>query len=155
MSEKDVARAFMRRKKTLAIAESCTGGLIADALTDLPGSSRFFVLGVIAYANDAKQRVLGVRSSTIKDHGAVSKETALEMACGVRRLGRSHVGIGVTGIAGPGGGTRLKPVGTVFISVCAGSRVYFKKFRFRGGRLTVKKQAKTAALRLLKECLSL
>jgi PncC family amidohydrolase len=153
MMIQDLARILTRRQQTLAIAESCTGGLLCHTLTNIPGSSRFFVLGVIAYANDAKRRILGVRSSTVKKHGAVSKETAIEMAQGVRRIGSSSIGIGITGIAGPAGGSRLKPVGTVFISVSIASRAYFKKFHFKGPRASVKSQATTAAFNLLRECL--
>jgi nicotinamide-nucleotide amidase len=153
MATQEIAHILIRRGQTLSIAESCTGGLISHTLTNIPGSSRFFVLGVIAYANVAKHKILGIRLSTIKKHGAVSKETAMEMAQGVRRISRSSIGIGITGIAGPTGGSRLKPIGTVFVSVATGSRAYFKKFRFKGPRASVKKQAATAALELLRECL--
>lgn len=156
MLNQEIARILTRRRQTLSIAESCTGGLLSHMITNIPGSSRFFILGIIAYANAAKRHVLGVRSCTIKEHGAVSKETAMEMAQGVKRLGQSSIGIGITGIAGPAGGSRLKPVGTVFISVALGphaSRAYFKKFHFRGHRASIKKQATTAALKLLRECL--
>ncbi len=149
-----VARLFIRKKWSLAIAESCTGGLITHSLTNVPGSSRYLRGGLIAYANDLKQRILHVNPRTIKRHGAVSQETVLEMALGMRRLSRSHAALAVTGIAGPGGGTPTKPVGTVFIACSAGRHVYFKKFRFTGGRRAIKEKTKKAALAFLLECLS-
>ena len=149
-----VARLFIRKKWTLAIAESCTGGLITHSLTNIPGSSRYLRGGLIAYANDLKQRMLRVDPRTIRRHGAVSQETAIEMALGVRRLTRSHAGLAVTGIAGPGGGTPTKPVGTVFIACSAGRHAYFKKFHFTGSRRSVKEKTRRAALAFLLECLS-
>ncbi len=149
-----VARLFIRKKWSLAVAESCTGGLITHSLTNIPGSSRYLRGGLIAYANDLKQRILHVDPRTIGRHGAVSQETAIEMAIGVRRLTRSHAGLAVTGIAGPGGGTPTKPVGTVFIACSAGRHVYFKKFHFTGSRRAVKDKTRRAALAFLLECLS-
>jgi PncC family amidohydrolase len=149
-----VARLFIRKKWSLAVAESCTGGLITHSLTNIPGSSRYLRGGLIAYANDLKQNILHVDPRTIRRHGAVSQETAIEMAIGVRRLTRSHVGLAVTGIAGPGGGTPTKPVGTVFIACSADRHVYFKKFHFTGSRRTVKDKTQRAALAFLLECLS-
>ena len=111
--EKDVVRLLGERGHTLAAAESCTGGLVAERITDVPGASEVFSGGVVAYSNDAKTGILGVRNETLTKHGAVSEETAAEMAEGVRRLFGAAVGIATTGIAGPGGGTVEKPVGTV------------------------------------------
>src|SRR3990170_5624788 len=96
---------------TLAVAESCTGGLVADRITDVAGSSEYFLGGVVAYANMAKERILGVRASTLESHGAVSQETAVEMAKGVRRAFGADLAVAVTGIAGPGGAQADKPVG--------------------------------------------
>lgn len=154
MSEKTVIALLAKKNLTLAVAESCTGGLLSDSLTNIPGSSHAFLLGVVAYSNTAKAKVLGVSARALRDHGAVSKETALEMASGVRHIGASHIGIGLTGIAGPGGGSSAKPVGTVFIAISLGHHAYFKRFHFKGTRLSIKSQAKNAALRLLKECLT-
>lgn len=154
MSERSIISLLISKNLTVAVAESCTGGLLAHTLTNVPGSSRAFLLGVVAYADSAKMKVLGVPARTLHEHGAVSKETALEMAIRVRHTAGSHIGIGVTGIAGPGGAIPLKPVGTVFIAVSVGHRAYFKKFQFKGPRLSIKNQAKDAALRLLKECLT-
>lgn len=153
MNERGVAHLLSQKKMSVAVAESCTGGLISHALTNIPGSSSYFLLGVAAYADTAKIRVLGVRAQTIKKHGAVSPETAIEMAQGIKRLASSHIGLGVTGIAGPGGATATKPVGTVFSAIAIGHHVYFKKYRFRGSRLSIKNQAKEKTLELLKTCL--
>jgi nicotinamide-nucleotide amidase len=115
--EETVGRLLRERGLTLAIAESCTGGRIGDRLTDVPGSSEYFLLGVATYANEAKVRVLGVSDRTIAEHGAVSPQTAEEMAAGVRKLAGADLGIATTGIAGPGGGTPDKPVGTLCIGL--------------------------------------
>jgi PncC family amidohydrolase len=111
-----VVRALQERGLTIAAAESCTGGLIGHLLTDVPGSSRVFPGGVVAYGNGPKRGLLGVPAELLQAHGAVSAETALAMAEGVRRTMQTDVGIGVTGIAGPTGGSAEKPVGTVFIA---------------------------------------
>jgi nicotinamide-nucleotide amidase len=115
--EETVGRLLAARGLTLALAESCTGGRIGDRVTDVPGSSAYFLLGVATYSNEAKTAVLGVRPETIEDHGAVSTETATEMAEGVRRLAGADLGLATTGVAGPGGGTEEKPVGTVCIAL--------------------------------------
>ena len=107
------------RGLTVAVAESCTGGLIAHRLTNVPGSSAYFLGGVVAYANEVKEGVLGVRSETLRRHGAVSQETALEMARGVRRLLGADIALSATGIAGPTGGTPEKPVGLVYVALAA------------------------------------
>jgi nicotinamide-nucleotide amidase len=112
--EETVGRLLRERGLTLAIAESCTGGKIGDRVTDVPGSSSYFLLGVATYSNEAKARVLGVSEDTLAAHGAV---TAEEMAAGVRKLAGADVGLSTTGIAGPGGGTEDKPVGTVCIGL--------------------------------------
>jgi PncC family amidohydrolase len=154
MIEKKVASLLLKKKLTLAVAESCTGGLVSCALTDIPGSSRYFLAGIVAYSNEAKIRLLGVSPRLIKEHGAVSKETAMAMAENVKRLTQAHIGIGITGIAGPTGGTVLKPVGTVFIAVRLPHHIYFKKFLFSGNRLRIKRLGKDEALHLLEECLT-
>ncbi len=100
---------------TLSVAESCTGGLISHLLTQIPGSSKYFILGTVTYHNRTKIDLLGVEDTLIKNRGAVSEEVAIEMAQGVRRLAETHIGISTTGIAGPSGGTPYKPVGTVCI----------------------------------------
>lgn len=112
-----VSRMLTERGETLALAESCTGGLMAHLLTSLPGSSRYFMLSAVTYANEAKKRVLGVSAETLETHGAVSEAVAREMAVGARAGGMADYGLATTGIAGPSGGTESKPVGTVCIAL--------------------------------------
>ena len=115
--EETVVRALGEKHMTIATAESCTGGLLAKRITDIPGSSDVFEMGAVTYANRIKEMVLGVRPETLERFGAVSEETAREMAEGIRRAAGSDIGIGITGVAGPGGGTKEKPVGLVYIAM--------------------------------------
>jgi nicotinamide-nucleotide amidase len=147
--EQKVSKNFILNEKTLAIAESCTGGLIGDRLTNVPGASAFFLLGIIAYDNAAKSRVLGVPSALFKKHGAVSGPVASAMAQGVRRILKTDYGLSVTGIAGPSGGSRSKPVGLVFIALSTGPKTIVKKFLFKGTRFAIKNQACQSALKML------
>jgi nicotinamide-nucleotide amidase len=121
--ESVVAKLLWERNFTVAAAESCTGGLVSKRLTDIPGSSRYLNLSVTTYSNEAKQQLVGVPDSVLQEYGAVSIETARAMAVGVRELAKSDIGIGVTGVAGPDGGTEEKPVGLVFIALAAESFV--------------------------------
>jgi len=115
--EEDIIRLLAKRRQTLALAESCTGGCMAHQLTNVPGASAVFLGGVVAYSNAVKGKFLDVRAETLAAHGAVSKAVAREMAEGARKRFDANFGIGVTGIAGPDGGTKDKPVGTVFIAL--------------------------------------
>jgi PncC family amidohydrolase len=115
--EADILRRLAERKQTLALAESCTGGCLAHRLTNVPGASTAFLGGVVAYGNAAKQKFLGVRTKTLAARGAVSDAVAREMAEGARKKFGADFALGITGIAGPGGGTRGRPVGTVFIAL--------------------------------------
>jgi nicotinamide-nucleotide amidase len=137
---------FSLRKKTLAVAESCTGGLISHLLTSVPGSSEYFKGGVIAYSNEAKTDILGVSEGMIRRCGAVSADTAKEMAIGVARVLKSDIGLSVTGIAGPGGGTEEKPVGLVYIGVAVGGKPETKRFFFLGERSQILEQSTYFAL---------
>jgi len=141
--------ALLKSKSTIAVAESCTGGLISYLLTKLPGSSGYFVLGIVAYSNKTKIELLKVPAGIISKNGAVSAETALFLAEGVRRLANTDFGIGITGIAGPGGGTSAKPVGTVFIAVARKKIAVCKKFKFSGGRNSIRKKSALESLKLL------
>lgn len=147
--ETRIARALAERGLTLALAESCTGGLIGYRVTSVPGSSAWFRGAVVAYDNGVKSRLLGVKESTLRLRGAVSAETAAEMARGARKALGARVGLSVTGIAGPGGGTAEKPVGLVCAAVRGprGGRV--AEGRFRGGRERVRRRAADMALELL------
>ena len=147
MDEQRLYHLLLGRKMTLATAESCSGGLLSHRLTNVPGVSEVFLLGVVSYSNEAKVRVLGVDGEVIRDKGAVSPEVAMQMAVGVQRLSGSGMGIGITGIAGPSGGTEAKPVGTVFIGISlpAGSLVEARHFLFHGDRNAIKSQTVDAA----------
>jgi nicotinamide-nucleotide amidase len=129
-----VARLFRRGGLTLALAESCTGGMIAQRVTDVPGSSAYFLEGAVTYSNSAKERLLGVPRAILDTWGAVSAECAEAMATGVRRAAGSDLGLAVTGIAGPDGGTAEKPVGTVYISLAAADDCRTERFLFGRSR---------------------
>jgi len=148
-----VGEALRRKRLTLATAESCTGGLVGDMLTNVPGSSDYYRGGVVAYANEAKLRTCGVRHQTLRRFGAVSGPTVREMAQGVCRLLGADVGIAVSGIAGPTGATKGKPVGLVFIAVAAGKNVRVERHRFSGNRRMVKERSAMAALNLCRKVL--
>ncbi len=135
---------------TLAVAESCTGGLLAQRLTDVPGSSKYFIEGVVTYANEAKTRALDVAPTLLRWHGAVSAEVAEAMAEGIRRRAGTDLGLAITGIAGPGGGSEEKPVGTVFIALASELRTEHRKLHIPGDRQLVRWRASQAALDLLR-----
>ena len=142
-----IASIFIQRGATLATAESCTGGWIAKTLTDLSGSSAWFECGVVSYSNAAKEALLGVRAETLARHGAVSRETALEMVDGALTRFGTTVAVAVTGIAGPTGGTPEKPVGTVWIGwKRRGGEARAERFHFAGDRETVRRRTVAAAL---------
>jgi len=147
--EKKVFKKFIQRAQTLAIAESCTGGLIGDRLTNIAGASAFFLLGIVAYDNAAKTKILGVPSAFLKKHGAVSAPVASALAQGVRKILKTDYGLSVTGIAGPAGASKGKPVGLVFIAVSTKQKTIVKKFLFKGTRLAIKKEAAQTALKML------
>ncbi|MEI8175954.1 MAG: competence/damage-inducible protein A [Candidatus Omnitrophota bacterium] len=138
------------RKKSIAVAESCTGGLLANVLTNVSGSSGYFHEGVITYSNESKVRYLGVSAPLIKKCGAVSDEVARQMALGIRAAANSDIGVGITGIAGPTGATKNKPVGLVYIALSTDVMVICKEFRFAGSRTEIKHQASQAALNMVR-----
>lgn len=148
--EKVVADLLTDRRRTVAVAESCTGGLIADRLTDVPGSSEYFLQGVVAYANEAKTGTLGVDSALIREHGAVSEPVAAAMAEGVRRLAGADIGLSTTGIAGPGGGSPEKPVGLMFAGIATADGVETKRLQFPGDRRINKQRMSAAVLGMLR-----
>jgi nicotinamide-nucleotide amidase len=148
--EEVVGRKLTAARKTVAVAESCTGGLISGRFTDIPGSSVYFKGAIIAYSNEIKTSVLGVKSSTIKKFGAVSRQTAGEMAAGVMRLTGASFGLSVTGIAGPSGSTKDKPIGLVYISLAGPRGSACREFRFRGDRNAIRSKASQAALDLIR-----
>jgi nicotinamide-nucleotide amidase len=138
------------RGYSLATAESCTGGLLAGRITEVAGSSEYFLEGVVTYSNEAKMRMLGVRAEMLEEHGAVSEPVACAMAVGVQRLADSTFGIGITGIAGPGGGSEEKPVGLVYIALADEENVTARKFIFPGDRQFIRTLSVNAALDLLR-----
>lgn len=143
-----------KRRKILAVAESCTGGLISNLLTNVPGSSIYFAGGIIAYSNRIKIDLLKVPERIIQEDGAVSKSCAVSMAQNIRILMHADYGIGVTGIAGPSGGSAQKPVGSVYVAAADTGKTVCKLFRFEGDRVEVKMKAAAAALKMLKEFVS-
>ncbi|MDP8229984.1 MAG: competence/damage-inducible protein A [Candidatus Gorgyraea atricola] len=148
--EEVVGKLLLKKKKTLAVAESCTAGLLASRITDVSGSSRYFKMGVVTYSNQAKNKLLYVPKDTIKQHGAVSKQVASAMAKNMRLLADASIGIGISGIAGPTGGTKKKPVGLVYIALSTKKKTICKEFRFLGQRNIIKFKATQAALNLVR-----
>lgn len=140
--------------KTIATAESCSGGLIAHRLTNVPGASTPFIGGIVAYSNRVKHALLAVPSSTLEQYGAVSEETARAMAEGARATLASSIAVAVTGIAGPGGGTPDKPVGLVYMAVSSDEGTRAARHQFQGDRESVKMQTADAALNLVWESLN-
>lgn len=139
---------------TVSTAESCTGGLVASAITEITGSSAFFGMGVVTYANEAKMKLLGVKSDTLTAYGAVSEQTAKEMAEGILSLSDSDVSISVTGIAGPTGGTPEKPVGLVYIGISGKFGTFAYENHFSGSRSDVRSQTVEKAFKLAEEYIS-
>jgi nicotinamide-nucleotide amidase len=135
---------------TVSVAESCTGGLIAQRLTEVPGSSKYFIEGVVVYANDAKTRTLGVEPMLLLEHGAVSAPVAEAMAEGIRKRAGTDFGLSATGIAGPGGGTEEKPVGLVYIALADEVRTQLRELRLPGDRQLIRWRASQAALDMLR-----
>jgi competence/damage-inducible protein CinA-like protein len=148
--EEVVGLYLMMRQKTLAVAESCTGGLLAERLTRLPGSSNFFQGGVVCYSNDLKTKLVGVPAALLEAHGAVSKQVAQALAEGIRARTGASVGVGITGIAGPNGGTPEKPVGLVFVALADEQGTQVREFRFPGSRERVRHWASQMALEMIR-----
>lgn len=147
--EIQIGRLLRERALRLAIAESCTGGLIGNRITNVPGSSEYFLGGIVAYAYEAKVALLGVSWDTLNSKGAVSQETVLEMAHGARRVLNADVTVSITGIAGPGGETPEKPVGTTWIGLVAKDGEWTRLFQFPGNREQNKNLSANSALQML------
>ncbi|AIS52464.1 putative competence-damage inducible protein CinA [Thermoanaerobacter kivui] len=148
-----VVKLLQKNNLTLATAESCTGGQLSGKITDVPGASKVFKLGVVSYSNEAKESILGVKKSTLENYGAVSLETAKEMAQNVRKIAHSDFGISTTGIAGPTGGTPEKPVGLVYVGFATNKDVYVKKFMLRGNRSRIRARTVLHALDIVRKYL--
>ena len=147
--EEEVAGLLQQKRLTIATAESCTGGLVAARLVSVPGVSEVFMEGLVTYSNQAKMRLLGVKEATLASFGAVSRETAVEMAEGGRRQAETDVCISTTGIAG----TEEKPVGLVYMACCVNGRTAVKRCQFSGDRQQIRGQAAETALALVRSCL--
>lgn len=141
-----VVSLLIKNKMTISAAESCTGGMLCAALTGVPGCSEVLNAGIVTYSNEAKMKYLGVSEETLKKYGAVSEDTALQMSAGVKKANCADIGVGITGIAGPGGGTEEKPVGLVYISV---NEVVTKNI-FDGNRGEVRRKAVEKALSMVR-----
>lgn len=149
-----VSDELRKQNRSIATAESCTGGLLAHTLTNVSGSSDYFDRGVITYSNRAKNEMLGIPEELLKKHGAVSKEVAAAMAQAIRQNARVDCGLATTGIAGPTGGTKDKPVGLVYIALSTKDTLIVKQFLFSGDRVSNKENTCTKALELILELLS-
>jgi nicotinamide-nucleotide amidase len=147
--EEVIGKILTERKLKLAVAESCTGGLICHRITNIPGSSNYFERGVVSYSNESKIEILGVNPETIKNFGAVSEQTAIEMARGVRKISKADIGISTTGIMGPTGATETKPIGLVFVGYSDSEREFAKQFNFADNRVRNKDRTSQAALEIL------
>ncbi len=145
-----VAKLLLAHGRTVALAESCTGGLVSHKLTNVPGSSGYYMQGAVTYSNLAKEAILGVNSQLLKDYGAVSGQVAEAMAKGVRQWAGTDIGLAVTGIAGPGGGTATKPVGLVYFGLSSAEGTFVQERRLSGDRQQVKERAALAALDMLR-----
>ena len=146
---------YLRNKNlTIATAESCTGGLIAKLITDVAGSSEIFLGGIVSYSNDMKSKWLGVKKNTLINFGAVSEETISEMLDGIINETGAHIGVAVSGIAGPGGGTTDKPVGTVFIGVLFKEKKIVEKCLFQGSREEVRNRSADKILEMIQEIIN-
>jgi PncC family amidohydrolase len=151
--EVEIGRLLSAHHLRLGLAESCTGGLVGHRITNVAGSSEYFMGGVISYSYEAKVAVLGVSWDTLRTFGAVSRETVLEMAHGAKKLFDAHIAVSISGIAGPGGGTADKPVGTTWVALVAENGEWTRKFQFHGGREQNKAASAEAALQMLLEYL--
>jgi nicotinamide-nucleotide amidase len=151
--EEKVGVLLKEKKLTLAVAESCTGGLIAKRLTDIPGSSAFLIASIVAYSNEAKVNYLKVDRQSIRERGAVSEEVALEMASGARESSGADIALSVTGIAGPTGGTEEKEIGLTYIALISDDKSHCQKFLFQGSRSAIRQKASQSALIMLRNYL--
>ena len=150
--EECVGEQLKAQGKTIACAESCTGGLLTSRLTDVPGRSGYVRGAVVSYTNEVKEQLVGVRPETIDAYTEISAETAREMAQGIRRLLSTDIGVGITGLAGPGG-MAGKPAGLVYIAVSGSKGTVVKPCQFQGGRLSVKQQSADQALQMIQDYL--
>ena len=153
--EIEIGKLLLEKKYTISCAESCTGGLLTDRLTNVPGSSAYVKGAVVAYSNEVKMNILHVKQETLNNFGSVSEETAKEMAENVRKVLNTDIGVSITGLAGPGGGTPQKPVGLVYIGISGPNGDKVEQFNFNGPRTDVKEKVVEAALVLIQVYLTI
>ena len=151
--EKAISNRLRKKGWTLSIAESCTGGLVCDRITNVSGSSEYFMGGIVTYSNESKAEHLGIPSAIIKRYGAVSSQVARKMAQGVRKAFNTTFGLSTTGVAGPTGGTRRSPVGRVFIGIASGKRTWVRKLDLKGSRREIREKAAEESLEFLYQIL--
>ncbi len=144
-----LGKILKEKKLTISIAESCTGGLISKLITDISGSSEYFIIGVVAYSNEAKKKILQVKTETLEKYGAVSSQCAREMVEGLKFISGSHICISTTGIAGPTGGTKDKPVGLVYCGFAIFNEIFTEKIFLKGERTQIREQTANFCLKLL------
>ena len=149
----DVVRKLIDNRLSVATAESCTGGLIAGAITSVPGSSACFSYGLVTYSNEAKRKLLGVPQQILTRYGAVSSETAYAMADGLKKLTEAVIAVSVTGIAGPDGGSEEKPVGLVYIGLASGGKIITERCQFSGSREEIRNKTVNRAIVLIDQCI--
>ena len=150
MENREIVEKLMEKTITVATAESCTGGMIASAITDVPGSSGIFGYGMVTYSNEAKRKILGVQKETLEQYGAVSEQTAREMAQGLRERSGADIAVSTTGIAGPSGGTKDKPVGLVYVGCADAHGVRVEKLTLTGSRERIRNLAALRALDMIR-----
>jgi len=151
--EEVTCRLLMEKKLTIATAESCTGGLLAEKITRIPGISQCFNMGVITYSNEAKQKILGVSGETLNKYGAVSSQTVIEMARGIQKYSNADIGVAITGIAGPGGGTATKPVGLVYVGISTRKECWYNELHLSGNRERIRELTTMNALDMVRRYL--
>ena len=147
---KKIVNLLKRKKLKISFAESCTGGLLSSSITSVSGSSKIFILGLIAYSNQSKIKVLKVSKKTIRKYGSVNEQVCKAMVKNVSKIGKTNISVSITGIAGPSGGTKIKPVGLVYVGIKKGNRVEVKKYLFKNkGRDYIQKAAVNKSLGLI------
>ena len=147
---KDIVKKLIKKKIKISIAESCTGGLLSGAITSVSGSSKIFTIGLVAYSNKSKIKVLQVSKKIIKKYGAVSEQVCSAMAKSIAKIAKTKMSVSVTGIAGPSGGTRKKPVGLIYVGIKKGNKINIKKYLLRNkGRLYIQKTTVNKCLKLI------
>ena len=145
-----IVNLLKRKKLKISIAESCTGGMLSSVITSVSGSSKVFTLGVVAYSNQSKTKILGVSKNIIKKYGSVSEQVCLAMVKNLNKISKTNISVSITGMAGPRGGTKIKPVGLVYVGIKKGNRVEVKKYLFKNkGRSYIQKAAVSKCLGLI------